>query len=105
MFARLTVYETVDVALSDKAREWLETSGADPFRELPGYRGSMTLLDRDNARIIGVGFYATAADAAEAARRLPALYADAVGQVPDSLRPILDMSAKRVDLYEIVHRD
>ena len=35
----------------------------------------------------------------------PELYAQAVDQVPDSIRPTLDMPAERVDFCEIVHRD
>ena len=38
----------------------------DPFGELPGCRGSMTLLDRDNARLLGLGFYASVGQAQEA---------------------------------------
>src|SRR5215212_3058337 len=44
----------------------METSETDPFGELPGYRGSMTLVDRANARLVGIGFYATAGQADEA---------------------------------------
>jgi hypothetical protein len=105
MFARLTVYHDIDLELADRAREWLEASAADPFRELPGYRGSMTLLDRGNARIVGLGFYASAADVHEAERRLPALFAAAAPQVPDDLRPMLDHRPATVGHYEVVHRD
>jgi hypothetical protein len=105
MFARLTVYDDVDPELNDRAREWLEASGADPFRELPGYQGSMTLLDRDNARLIGIGFYASAADVQEADRLLPAILEAAAPQLPDAIRPMLDMRPASVELFELVHRD
>jgi hypothetical protein len=105
MFARLTVYDDVDAELNDRAREWLQALGADPFRELPGYQGSMTLLDRDNAQLIGIGFYASAADVREAERRLPAIFEAAAPRVPDALRPMLDMRPASVALFEVVHRD
>ena len=50
MFARLSIYENVDLDLADQVKQWMEGLETDPFRELPGYRGSMTLVDRDNAR-------------------------------------------------------
>jgi hypothetical protein len=65
----------------------------------------MTLLDRAHARLIGIGFYASAADAEEAGRRLPALAAEAAGRLPDGIRPILDLQPASVEVYEIVHRD
>ena len=40
--------------------EWIEGDGAGIYDDLPGYRGSMTLVDRENARVVGIGFYATA---------------------------------------------
>ena len=63
MFARLTMYENVDLDLADRVKQFMETSQTDPFGELPGYRGSMTLVDRDNARLVGIGFYASAGHA------------------------------------------
>ena len=79
MFARLSIYENVDVDLADRIKRFMDTLETDPFGELPGYRGSMTLLDRDNARLVGIGFYVTrrsgprgrraADDAARHARR------------------------------------
>jgi hypothetical protein len=105
MFARLTVYDDVDPELNDRARDWLQASGADPFRELPGYQGSMTLLDRDKARLIGIGFYASVADAHAAVRSLPAILEAAAPQLPDAIRPILDLQPISVELFELVHRD
>ena len=66
MFARLITYENVDLALADQVRDWMADIDEDPFRELPGYRGSITLVDRDNARLVGIGFYASAGQAHEA---------------------------------------
>ena len=60
MFARLSIYENVDLDLADRVKQFMETMETDPFGELPGYRGSMTLVDRDNARLVGIGFYASA---------------------------------------------
>ena len=105
MFARLSVYENVDLELADRVREFMETLETDPFAELPGYRGSMTLVDRDNARLVGIGFYASADQAQEADTLLTTMFNDARAQVPEPIRPALDMRPESVGLYEIVHRD
>ena len=105
MFARLTLYENVDLVLADQVEQWLEGLDADPFGELPGYRGSMTLVDRDNARLVGIGFYASAGDAQEADALVGALYQQARAQVPEAIRPALDKQPDSVGLYEVVHRD
>jgi hypothetical protein len=105
VFARLTVYDNVDLDLADQLKEFIEGLDADPFGELPGYRGSMTLVDRDNARLVGIGFYASAGDANEADALVGAIYEQARGEVPEAIRPALDMRPESVGLYEIVHRD
>jgi hypothetical protein len=105
MFARLSIYENVDLDLADQVKQWVETTETDPFRELPGYRGSMTLVDRDNARLVGIGFYASADQAQEADTLLTTMFNDARAQVPEPIRPALDMRPESVGLYEIVHRD
>ena len=106
MFARLTIYENVDLDLADRVKQFMETSQSDPFGELPGYRGSMTLVDRDNARLVGIGFYASAGHAKEADALLTTTWYEGVAdQVPDEIRPALDMRPDSVGLYELVHRD
>jgi hypothetical protein len=105
MFARLTVYDNVDLNLADQLKQYIEALDADPFGELPGYRGSMTLVDRDNARLVGIGFYASAGDAQEADALVGAIYEQARAEVPEAIRPALDMRPESVGLYEIVHRD
>ena len=77
MFARLTAYENVDIALADQVKQWVESLDTDPFDQLPGYRGSMTLVDRDNARLVGIGFYASAGQAREADALLTTLFEQA----------------------------
>jgi hypothetical protein len=105
MFARVTVYENVDLDTADRIREWVEASGADPFAELPGYRGSMTLADRDNARLVGIGFYASAGQAREADVLLSGMAGRLRDEVPDAMRSALDTRPESVGLYDVVHRD
>jgi hypothetical protein len=105
MFARLSIYENVDLALAAQVQEWGETLGSDPFADLPGYRGSMTLVDRDNARLVGIGFYASAGHAQEADALINDVYRNVRAQVPDAVRPALDMRPDSVGVYEIVQRD
>ena len=105
MFARLTVYDDVDLDLADQVKQWMETLDTNPFGDLPGYRGSMTLVDRDNARLVGIGFYASAGDAQEAEALTGTIYAQARDRIPEAVRPGLEMQPESVGLYEIVHRD
>ena len=106
MFARLSIYENVDLDLADRLAQFMETLETDPFGELPGYRGSMTLVDRDNARLVGIGFYASSGQAQEADTLLTATwYAGVADKVPDTIRPALEMRPDTVGLYEIVQRD
>ena len=105
MFARLSLYENVDLELADRLTRWVEATGADPFRELPGYIGSMTLVDRENARLVGIGFYASAGQAQEAETLLTTMFEGVRAEVPDALLPALAMQPESVGLYEIVHRD
>jgi hypothetical protein len=105
MVARLSIYENVDLDLADQVTQWVEATETDPFRALPGYRGSMTLVDRDNARLVGIGFYASAGQAKEAETLLPTIFEHARAEVPEPIRPALDMRPESVELYEIVHRD
>ena len=65
----------------------------------------MTLVDRDNARLVGIGFYASAGHAQEADTLLNTMFEDARSQVPEPIRPALEMQPESVGLYEIVHRD
>jgi hypothetical protein len=105
MFARLSIYDKVDLELAEQVRQWHEAAETDPFRELPGYRGSMTLMDRDNARIVGIGFYSSAGHAQEAEKVLAEMFDDGRAQVPESIRPALDMQPESVRVYEVVQRD
>ena len=92
MFARLSTYENVDLDLADQVKQFMETLQTDPFGDLPGYRGSMTLVDRDNARLVGIGFYASAGHAKEADALLTTTWYESVAdRVPDTIRPALEM--------------
>jgi hypothetical protein len=105
MFARLSIYENVDLNLTDQVKEWMEGLESDPFSDLPGYRGSMTLVDRDNARLVGIGFYASAGQAQEADTLLTTMDNRPRAQIPEPIRSALDIRPESVGLYEIVHRD
>jgi hypothetical protein len=105
VFARVSMYENVDLNLADQVKDWMESSGQDLFGDLPGYRGSMTLVDRDNARLVGVGFYATAGDATEAEALLGATPDSAFAGAPEELRPALEWQPESVGLYEVVEHE
>jgi hypothetical protein len=105
VFARVSVYENVDLNLADRVKDWMESSGQDLFGDLPGFRGSMTLVDRDNARLVGFGFYATAGDATEAEALLNTMPDRAFAGAPEELRPALEWQPESVGLYEVVEHE
>ena len=105
MVARLSIYENVDLELAARLHQWMEAAQADPFARLPGYRGSMTLIDRDNARLVGIGFHSSAGHAEEADTLLGELFEQARTQMPDAVRPAQDRKPDTVGVYELVHRD
>ncbi len=104
MFARLSIYENVDLDLADRVKQFMESLQTDPFGELPGYRGSMTLVDRDNARMVGIGFYTSARQAQEADALLKTMPERVRAEVPEHIRPALDMQPESVGLFDVVHR-
>ena len=63
------------------------------------------LIDRDNAQLVGIGFYASAGRAQEAETLITELYEQARTQMPDAVRPALEIRPGSIGLYEIVHRD
>ena len=105
MIARLSTYANVDLDLADRLKTWMEGEGAGTFAALPGYRGSMTLVDRDNARIVGIGFYDSAGDAREAEAQLSEISARAAAELPEDLRGAVHMAPESQGLYEVAHRD
>jgi hypothetical protein len=105
MIARLSIYANVDLDQADRLKTWMEGDGAGVFDSLPGYRGSMTLVDRDNARIVGIGFYESAGHAREAEARLAEIYARGREQLPEDLRGMTEKEPESEGLYEVAHRD
>ncbi len=63
MFARIAMYEQIDVDNWDRVARWFEEHNDELSAQLSGYRGSMTMIDTDNARVVGLGLYDTEADA------------------------------------------
>jgi hypothetical protein len=105
MIARLSIYANVDLDLADRLKTWMDGEGAGTFAGLPGYRGSMTLVDRDNARVVGIGFYDSAGHAREAEAQLAEIYARGQEELPEDLRGAVHMQPESEGLYEVAHRD
>jgi hypothetical protein len=105
VIARLSIYANVDLDMADRMKAWMDGDGAGTFHGLPGYRGSMTLVDRDNARLVGIGFYDSAGHAREAEGALDEIYAAGREQLPADLRDGLDKPPESIGLFEVVHRD
>ena len=66
----------------------------------------MTLVDRDKARLVGIGFYAGAGHAEEVdALPTTTWYESVADQVPDTIRPAIEQRRDTVGLHAIVQRD
>ena len=104
MHARLTVFENVDLDMHDRLAAFMEGLDEDPFSDLPGYRGSMTLLDRGSARLIGIGLY----DDEDKARAVDAAMAnppqEMIDALPEDLHGVLDHAPETVAYYEVIAR-
>ena len=101
MHARVTTYEDVDLDLVTRVEAFMAAQEEDPFAGLPGYRGSMTLVDRENARLIGIGFYESAGHAREAEALIARMPAEVADRVPADIRPALTQRPDSVGLYEV----
>ena len=100
MFARVAMYEQIDVETWEPVAEWFQEHGETLNQHLAGYQGSMTLLDRVSARMFGIGLYDTAANAREV---------DAVmdqgppSEMPQDLQEILKRGTRsHAGIYEVV---
>ena len=102
MHARVTTYEDVDLEVAARIQAYVEGLDEDPFAGLPGYRGSLTLLDRENARLIGVGFYDSGGHAREADALLETWPAQVADALPDEIRQALTPRPASVGFYEVV---
>ena len=101
MFARLSIFDDVDLSLEEQAREWMTTEGLRLSRALPGYQGLMTLIDRDSRRVVGIGLY----DNEENARQADELLNQAPPEsLPEELRRALP-ARSFVGLFDVVERE
>lgn len=99
MYARLTMFDDVDLAAEPVASEWVRTEGTRLSRQLPGYLGSVTLIDREHRRVVGLGLY----DSLENLQRSDAILD---GPPPDSMPEEMRRSPRTfVGLFEVIERD
>ena len=103
MFARVAMYEQIDVEGWEPVAKWFEEHGEELNQQLAGYHGSMTLLDRENARMYGIGLDETADNA---------LKVDAVmdqgppSDMPQELQEVMMRGTRsHRGIYEVVQAD
>ena len=101
MFARVTIFDDVDLDLEQEALAWASTQGFRISRALPGYQGLLTLVDRDARRLVGIGFYDSADDARQADSLLRQVPPESI---PEDLRRALPEQS-RVGVFEVIERD
>lgn len=85
MFARVASYD-IDLENWGRVEEWFNEHGEALNEQLAGYQGSMTLVDRENGRMVGIGFY----DSADDARKVDAIMDQGAPEgMPEELQEIL----------------
>jgi hypothetical protein len=97
----VTVFDEVDLNLEREALAWTSTEGRRISRALPGYQGLLTLLDRDNRRLLGIGFYDNAESARQAAKLLGQVRPESL---PEDLRRALPLKSY-AGVLEVIERD
>jgi hypothetical protein len=101
VYARVTIFDDVDLSLEREALAWAQTEGLRISKALPGYQGLLTLVDRADRRLVGIGFYATAEDA----RQVDSLFPETLAEsLPEELRRALPTQSS-VGVFEVVERD
>ena len=100
-FARVTIFDEVDLNLEREALAWTSTEGRRISRALPGYQGLLTLLDRDSRRLVGIGFYGSVGSARQAARLLGQILPESL---PEGLRRALP-TRSYAGVLEVIERD
>lgn len=101
MFARLSIFEDLDLSGFHTTSEWMAAEGLRLSRELPGYQGQMTLVDRDGRRLVGIGLY----DNEENMRKANEIMN---GPPPESMPEELKKELPKrsfVGLFEVIGRD
>lgn len=103
MFARVAMYEQIDVEGWEPVAKWLGEHANELNQQLAGYQGSMTLLDRENARMYGIGIY----DTAENARKVDAIMDQGPpSDMPQELQEIMMRGTRsHGGVYEVVQGD
>lgn len=103
MFARVAMYEQIDVKNWEPVATWFQEHGEELNRQLAGYQGSMTLLDRENDRLIGIGLYDAEADARDADTVMDQ---GPPSGMPEDLQEILMRGSRSHNgVYEVLLRD
>lgn len=103
MFARVAMYEKIDTENWERVRAWFDEHGEELNRRLAGYRDSMTLLDRENAVVFGIGLY----DTAEQAHEVDAVMDQGPpSDMPEDLREIMMRRTRsHRGVYEVLERN
>ena len=106
MFARLSIYENVDLDLADRVKQFMETLADRSVRRparLPRLDDARRPRQRPARRH---RLLRQRRSRQEADALLTTTWSEAIAdQVPDTIRPALDMRPDTVGLYEIVQRD
>lgn len=99
MFARLASYD-IDLENWGPVADWFNEHGEALNQQLAGYQGSITLVDRENGRLVGIGVY----DSEDNARKVDAIMDQGAPEgMPEELREVL-MRGTRTSrgVYEVV---
>jgi hypothetical protein len=85
LFVRLASYD-IDLENWGPVAEWFNEHGEALNQQLAGYQGSMTLVDRESGRMVGIGLY----DSEDNARKVDAIMDQGAPEgMPEELHEVL----------------
>ena len=101
MVARVATFEDVDVEAAPEVAAWIRENALPRTRELRGFRGGLTLLDRQRRRVLAITLFESEDDVAEA----QPTFEEIPSSMPDDLREKVTATRTSVDVCEVLVSD
>lgn len=98
MVARVATFEDVDLDLAPEVATWIRENALPQTRQLRGFRGGLTLLDRSRRRVLGITLFESEEDVGDA----QPTFEEIPSAMPDNLRAAVAGKRASVDVYDVL---
>ena len=99
--ARVATFEDVDVEAAPEVSAWIRENALPRTRELRGFKGGLTLLDRQRRRVLAITLFESEDDVAEA----QPTFEEIPSSMPDDLREKVAATRTSVDVCDVLVSD